>query len=108
MSLKYYNPRTPAQRHKVGIDYLKDNIWRGSPLKLLRERLKKKAGRNHGLIASYHRGGGAKRLYRDIDFSREILDQPGLISRVVYDPNRSSCIFLIVYPKLDLLYTLAT
>jgi large subunit ribosomal protein L2 len=107
MSLKYYKPTTPTRRHTIKIDYVKDNVWRGSSLKSLTSNLKKKTGRNHGLISSYHRGGGAKKLYREIDFTREILDTKGFVQRIEYDPNRSSYIALIVYETGDIRYILA-
>jgi len=107
MSLKYYKPITPTRRHTIKIDYVKDKIWRGSSVKSLTSKLTKKAGRNHGLISSYHRGGGPRKLYRSIDFKREILDIPGYVYRIEYDPNRSAYIALIVYKTGDIRYILA-
>jgi len=107
MSLKYYKPTTPTRRHTIKIDYVKDNVWRGSSLKSLTSNLPKKTGRNHGLISSYHRGGGPKKLYRKIDFTREILDIPGYVYRIERDPNRSSYIALIVYKTGEIRYILA-
>jgi large subunit ribosomal protein L2 len=108
MSLKYYKPTTPTRRHKISIDYTKDGIWRGSSLKSLTVGLKKTAGRNHGLISSFHRGGGPKKLYRKVDFVRKILDIPGIVYRIEYDPNRSGYIALIVYKTGDIQYILAS
>ena len=48
MSLKYYKPITPSLRHKVRINYVKDNIWRGAPLKSLTKGFVKANGRNNG------------------------------------------------------------
>jgi large subunit ribosomal protein L2 len=107
MSLKYHKPTTPTRRHTIKIDYVKDKIWRGAPFKGLTAGMNKTGGRNHGLISSYHRGGGNKKLYRKIDFVREILDIPGFVYRIEYDPNRSSYIALIVYKTGDIRYVLA-
>jgi len=108
MSLKYYKPTTPGQRHKVRIDYKKDNIWRGTPLKRLTYNLRKQQGRNKGLISSFHRGGGAKRTFRYIDFTRKILDTKGTVLRIEYDPNRSVYAALVVFETGALCYMLAT
>lgn len=108
MSLKYYKPTTASARHKVRIDYTKDNIWRGAPFKGLTAGFVKANGRNHGLISSYHRSRGTKKLYREIDFQREILDIPGVVKRIEYDPNRSSYISLVIYKTGDIRYHLST
>jgi large subunit ribosomal protein L2 len=108
MSLKYYKPTTPTRRHTIKIDYVKDNIWRGSSLKSLSSGMNKTGGRNHGLISTFHRGGGHKKSYRKIDFVREILNIPAIVYRIEYDPNRSAYIALIVYKTGDIKYILAT
>jgi large subunit ribosomal protein L2 len=109
MSLKYHKPTTSTRRHSIKIDYIKDNIWRGSPFKRLSFGINKTGGRNNsGLITSFHRGGGHKKSYRIIDFFREILDIPGIVYRIEYDPNRSSYIALIIYKTGDIKYILAT
>merc|ERR1712166_1256289 len=108
MSLKYYKPTTPSLRHKVRINYVKDNIWRGAPLKSLTKGFVKANGRNNGLISSYHRERGSKKLYRQIDFRREILDTPGIVKRIEYDPNRSSYISLVIYNIGKMAYVLST
>lgn len=107
MTLKYYKATTPGQRHSIKIDYIKDNIFRGSPLKILSYGSKNKAGRSHGKISNFHRGGGNKKLYRNIDFTRDILDIPGIVHRLEYDPNRSSYIALIIYKTGTIRYILA-
>jgi large subunit ribosomal protein L2 len=108
MTLKYYKPTTPTKRHTIKLDYSKDKIWRGAPLKKLSSGMKSTGGRNHGLISSYHRGGGNKKKYRQIDFFREILDIPGIVYRLEYDPNRSSYIALIIYKNGKIGYILAS
>lgn len=107
MSLKYYKPTTSTLRHTIKIDYAKDNIWRESPLKSLTKNKVRKGGRNKGLISTYHRGGGHKKLYRKIDFIRQILDVPGIVKRIEYDPNRSAYIALVIYQTGAICYLLA-
>jgi large subunit ribosomal protein L2 len=109
MSLKSYKPTTSTRRHTIKINYVKDNIWRGSSLKSLTYGIKNNGGRNNnGLISSFHRGGGHKKAFRKIDFLRQILDVPGIIYRIEYDPNRSSYIALIIYQNGYIRYILAT
>lgn len=73
-------------------------LWFGKPFKKLVKGLNKKSGHNNfGRITSYHRGGGHKRLYRIIDFNRNIWNKVGLIKRIEYDPNRSAFIALVLY-----------
>jgi large subunit ribosomal protein L2 len=75
MALKSYNPTTPGQRGLVLID--RSELWKGRPVKSLTEGLTKKAGRNNtGRITMRRRGGGAKRLYRIVDFKRTKFDMP--------------------------------
>ena len=52
---------------------------------------------NNGHITVRHRGGGAKRMYRIIDFKRDKDNIPAIIKRIEYDPNRSANIALVVY-----------
>lgn len=68
------------------------------PEKSLSVGLKKSGGRNsYGRITTRHRGGGAKRTYRIIDFKREERNVSGKISSIEYDPNRNVLIGLVVY-----------
>jgi large subunit ribosomal protein L2 len=74
------------------------DITKKSPERSLVVGLKKKGGRNsYGRITVRHRGGGASRTYRIIDFKRAERDMPGVISSVEYDPNRNVRIALVVY-----------
>lgn len=74
---------------------MKDKTWKGKPFKKLSYGKSKNAGRNYsGSITAYHRGGGSKRLFRRIDFQRNLLTT-GLVERIEHDPNRSSRIALI-------------
>jgi large subunit ribosomal protein L2 len=78
------------------------------PVKSLTERIKKNGGRNHhGKITSWHRGGGARRLYRIIDFKRNKDNQEGKVLEIQYDPNRTCHIALLEYADGEKRYILA-
>lgn len=106
MILKLYTPITPTLRHKISVD--RSFLWKGRPIKYLTQYINKTGGRNNlGRITSYHIGGGHKRLYRNIDFNRNIIGIPAIIVRLEYDPNRSSFIALICYKNGILSYIIA-
>jgi large subunit ribosomal protein L2 len=106
MALKSYNPMTPSQRELVIVD--RGALWKGAPVKKLTEGLTKSGGRNNtGRITMRRRGGGHKRLYRQIDFKRTKFDVPATVERLEYDPNRSAFIALIKYEDGELSYILA-
>jgi large subunit ribosomal protein L2 len=70
--------------------------------------LTKSGGRNNtGRITSRRRGGGAKRLYRIVDFKRNKLDVSATVERIEYDPNRTAFIALIKYDDGEQAYVLA-
>src|SRR4051795_392494 len=78
------------------------------PEKGLTEGLKKSGGRNaHGRKTARHRGGGAKRLYRKIDFKRARDGVPARVAAIEYDPNRSAYIALLHYVDGQKAYILA-
>lgn len=106
MGLKVYRPTSPGQRGKVGSDF--SEITRKKPEKSLLMPLKRKGGRsNQGKITVRHRGGGAKRKLRIIDFKRDKLGIPGKVVSIEYDPNRSANIALINYTDGEKRYILA-
>ncbi len=85
-----------------------DEITKDKPEKSLVKSLKKNAGRNNqGRITVRHRGGGAKRRLRIIDFKRDKLGVPGKVAAIEYDPNRSARIALIQYADGEKRYILA-
>jgi len=85
-----------------------EEITRGKPEKSLLSPLKKRAGRNmQGKITVRHRGGGAKRRLRIIDFKRDKFGVPGRVAAIEYDPNRSANIALIYYADGEKRYILA-
>ena len=106
MPLKSYKPTTPGQRDLVLVD--RSELWSGRPEKSLSFGLNKKGGRNNsGRITMRRKGGGAKRLYRLIDFKRNKLDIKGTVERIEYDPNRTAFIALIKYEDGEKSYILA-
>jgi large subunit ribosomal protein L2 len=106
LGLKVYRPTSPGQRGKVGADF--SEITKKEPEKSLLLPLKKKAGRsNQGKITVRHRGGGAKRKLRIIDFKRDKLSISGKVVSIEYDPNRSANIALINYVDGEKRYILA-
>jgi len=106
MALKTFNPVTPSLREHVAVD--RSDLWKGGPCKPLTSGLTKSGGRNHhGRLTARRRGGGHKRLYRLIDFKRQIFDTPAEIVRIEYDPNRTCYIALVQYQGGDLSYILA-
>ena len=106
MALKHFNPTSPGRRSLVLVD--RSDLHKGRPEKTLVEGLNKKGGRsNTGRVTVRFRGGGAKRLYRIIDFKRRKFDVPATVERLEYDPNRSAFIALIKYEDGELAYILA-
>jgi len=106
MALKHFNPTSPSRRQLVLVD--KSELHKGKPEKSLVSGLTKSGGRGGvGRIAVRFRGGGAKRLYRMIDFKRRKFGVVGVIERLEYDPNRSAFIALIKYADGELAYILA-
>ncbi|MFZ5721993.1 MAG: 50S ribosomal protein L2 [Pseudomonadota bacterium] len=106
MALKQFNPTSPGRRQLVLVD--KSELHKGRPEKSLVEGLSKSGGRGgNGRIAVRFRGGGAKRLYRVIDFKRRKFDVPATVERLEYDPNRSAFIALVKYEDGELAYILA-
>ena len=106
MALKIYRPTSPGRRGMSG--YTFDEITKDKPEKSLLKPLKKRAGRNNrGKITVRHRGGGAKRRLRVIDFKRDKIDIPGRVAAIEYDPNRTARIALIHYADGEKRYILA-
>jgi len=106
MALKTYRPTSPGRRGMTGSTF--EEITKSKPEKSLLLPLRKKAGRNNqGKISVRHRGGGAKRMLRTIDFKRDKIGVPGRIAAIEYDPNRTSRIALIHYADGEKRYILA-
>jgi len=106
VALKVYRPTSPGRRGMSGSTF--EEITKGKPEKSLLSPLKKRAGRNmQGKITVRHRGGGAKRRLRIIDFKRDKFGVPGKVAAIEYDPNRSANIALIYYADGEKRYILA-
>ncbi len=106
MALKVYRPTSPGRRSMTSSTF--EEITKTKPEKSLLLPLKKKAGRNaQGKITVRHRGGGAKRKLRIIDFKRDKFGVPGRVAAIEYDPNRSARIALIYYADGEKRYILA-
>ena len=106
MGIKKYNPTTPGLRGMTVSTF--EDITTSTPEKSLLAPLKKSAGRNvRGKITVRHRGGGARRKYRIIDFKRNKDGVPGRVATIEYDPNRTANIALIVYADGEKRYIIA-
>ena len=106
MGIKTYNPYTPSRRQMTGSDF--SEITKTTPEKSLLDSKKRTAGRNsQGKITVRHRGGGAKKKYRIIDFKRNKDGIPAKVVGIEYDPNRTANIALICYADGEKAYILA-
>jgi ribosomal protein L2 len=106
VAIKSYKPTSPALRQMTVLK--SDEITKHEPEKSLLVSLKKNAGRNsQGKITVRHRGGGAKRKYRVIDFKRDKEQIPAKVAGIEYDPNRSANIALLHYADGEKRYILA-
>ncbi len=96
MGIKYYKPTSPGRRGGSVLD--RAELTRNTPEKSLLAPLKKTGGRNNrGRVTARHRGGGAKRRYRIIDFKRLKDGVPAKVAHIEYDPNRTAYIALLHY-----------
>jgi large subunit ribosomal protein L2 len=106
MALKQYKPTSPGRRGMSGFTF--EEVTRRKPEKSLLAPLARRGGRNNqGRITVRHRGGGAKRQLRLIDFKRDKWGVPGNVVSIEYDPNRSARIALINYRDGEKRYILA-
>src|SRR6186997_2678596 len=106
MAVKKHKPTSPGRRFATWNDNAE--VTKGEPERSLVEGLRKSGGRNaHGRVTSRHRGGGAKRKYRKIDFKRRKDGIPAKVAAIEYDPNRSAHIALLHYADGEKRYILA-
>lgn len=106
MPIRSYRPTSPGRRNASG--YAFSEITKKKPEKALTVAKKQRAGRaGSGRISTRHRGGGAKRLIRLIDFKRDKAGVPGRVAAIEYDPGRSARIALVFYADGDKRYILA-
>jgi large subunit ribosomal protein L2 len=107
MALKTFKPVTPSLRQLVLVD--RRELYKGKPVKALTEGKSSSGGRNNlGRITVRFRGGGHKRVLRNVDFKRrEQLGVAATVERIEYDPNRTAFIALINFPDGKQSYILA-
>ena len=105
MAIKTYKPTTPSRRFLTSID--NSDITSKSEVRSLLKKLPVSGGRNNrGRITSRHKEGGAKKLYRVIDFKRDKFGIEGRVATIEYDPNRNCRIALINYADGEKRYIL--
>ena len=105
MPIKQFKPTSPGRRGSSG--YTFEEITKKRPERALTEPLKRQGGRNsQGRLTVRHRGGGAKRLYRRIDFKRSKTGIRARVEAIEYDPNRSARIALLAYEDGEKRYIL--
>ena len=106
MPLKRFKPYTPSRRTMTVADF--SELTDKKPEKGLLRSKKRISGRNNqGRITLRRRGGGAKRMYRVVDFRREKDGIPGKVTAIEYDPNRTANIALVVYADGEKRYIIA-
>jgi len=106
LPVKTYKPTTPGLRQRVSSTF--EEITKKEPEKRLVVSKKRSAGRNsQGRITVRHRGGGARKLVRIVDFKRDKDGVPGKVTAIEYDPGRSARLALITYADGDKRHILA-
>ena len=106
MAVKIYKPTSPGRRGMTSATFVE--VTKSTPERRLLRPLRRHGGRDYtGTISIRHRGGGAQRHYRVIDFKRDKLDIPAKVAAIEYDPNRSARIALLFYVDGDKRYIVA-
>jgi len=106
MGIRVYKPTSPGRRNSSVNDYAE--LTTNRPEKSLCKRIKKTGGRNcYGVTTARFRGGGARKIYRVIDFKRNRDNVPAKVATVEYDPNRNCFISLLHYADGEKRYILA-
>ena len=96
MAVKKYKPVTPGTRGMTGHTF--EEITKSAPERSLLVTKKNRGGRNaHGRVTVRHRGGGARRFIRMVDFRREKFGIPAKVAAIEYDPNRTARLALLHY-----------
>ena len=105
MPVKVYKRTSAGRRNMSVLD--NSDLTKKAPEKKLIRRLTRKGGRNNrGIITARHRGGGARKMYRIVDFKRRKDDIPARVTAIEYDPNRNVRIALLVYADGEKRYIL--
>jgi len=106
MATRKVNPTSPGRRGMTLPDF--SELTTSTPERTLLKSFKQAAGRNNkGRLTVRHQGGGHKRLYRVIDFKRDKVDIPAVVTSIEYDPNRNTRICLLQYVDGEKRYILA-
>jgi large subunit ribosomal protein L2 len=106
MGIRVYKPTSNGRRNASVLDYAE--ITKTKPERTLIRRIRKTGGRNHsGMVTVRFRGGGARRIYRKIDFKRLKDGIPAKVASIEYDPNRTCFIALLHYVDGEKRYILA-
>lgn len=104
--MKIYKPTTPSRRQMTGYDF--SQLTKIDPLKSFTSFSHRAFGRNNkGRVTSHYRGGGAKKLYRQIDFRQDKLNIPANVAALEYDPNRTARIARLHFNDGEKRYILA-
>jgi|SRR3989344_4480203 len=105
--MKKYSPTSPARRQMEVVEYRR-LLTKKDPEKSLIFGFKRDVGRNsQGRITTRHKGGGVKRLWREVDFLYSKKDIPAKVVSIEYDPNRTAFLALLVYNDGEKRYVLA-
>ncbi len=107
MALKKYTPSTPTLRARVKLDNSELPSKSLAPKRLIVKKSKINGRNAAGRVTVRHRGGGVKRMYRIIDFKRDVFDTVGRITSIEFDPNRTANIALITYTNGDKRFIIA-
>jgi len=106
MGVRIYKPTSAGRRNSSVNEY--SELTANRPEKTLCKRIKKRGGRNHhGVTTTRFRGGGARRIYRMIDFKRNKDGMPARVATIEYDPNRTCFISLVEYEDGEKRYILS-
>jgi large subunit ribosomal protein L2 len=106
MAVKVFKPKTPGQRHKTS--YTFEEITKSTPERSLTVIRKQHSGRNaNGRVTVRHRGGGARRQIRIVDFKRNKIGIPAKVAAIEYDPNRTARLALLFYVDGEKRYIIA-
>jgi len=105
MGIRVYKPTSAGRRNSSVNDYAELTTTKRQ--KSLCKRIKKTGGRNHhGVTTTRFRGGGARKIYRIIDFKRNKDGVPAKVATIEYDPNRNCFISLLHYADGEKRYIL--
>ena len=105
MPFVLHQATTPGRRHASRRFF--SDITKTEPEKALLIKKQRSGGRTQGKITVRHRGGGAKRYIRIVDFKRSVVNVPARVESIEYDPGRGARIALVSYPSQEKKYILA-